>query len=260
MEKTELANIIEFDPDKISGEPVFRGTRVPIRALLENLRDGATVDQFLEWFPGVQKQQVEALLKPMTSVDIYELIERIRLKPALYLGLHSITRLDSFLDGYSLALDNLNVELVGNPDIWYFHDWVAMKLGKYESTAGWCNLLLESACGHEEKALASFFEFLDEFRQREATVLFESIPETDSKWRCEINPTTGVENPLERPALVQIVKYTEERGVFIRYVGADGNLVDREEYCSSMELAFERTDWLVQKGAWTTPDKLHTPS
>ncbi|NJN84018.1 MAG: DUF433 domain-containing protein [Caldilineaceae bacterium] len=51
------------DPDKVSGAWVFRGTRVPVSALFENLRDGATVDEFLEWFPGVARAQVDAVLE-----------------------------------------------------------------------------------------------------------------------------------------------------------------------------------------------------
>jgi uncharacterized protein (DUF433 family) len=39
------------------------GTRVPVRALFENLEDGATVDDFLEWFPGVTRVQIEAVLE-----------------------------------------------------------------------------------------------------------------------------------------------------------------------------------------------------
>lgn len=54
---------VERDPQRVSGAWVFRGTRVPVRALFENLEDGATVDDFLEWFPGVQRSQVEAVLK-----------------------------------------------------------------------------------------------------------------------------------------------------------------------------------------------------
>ena len=53
---------VEQDPDKVSGVWVFRGTRVPVSALFENLRDGATVEDFLKWFPGVEKLQVEAVL------------------------------------------------------------------------------------------------------------------------------------------------------------------------------------------------------
>jgi uncharacterized protein (DUF433 family) len=49
-------------PDKVSGAWVFRGTRVPVSALFENLKDGASIEQFLEWFPGVERSQVEAVL------------------------------------------------------------------------------------------------------------------------------------------------------------------------------------------------------
>ncbi len=53
---------VERAEDKVSGAWVFRGTRVPVRALFENLETGATIDQFLEWFPGVTLDQVIAVL------------------------------------------------------------------------------------------------------------------------------------------------------------------------------------------------------
>jgi uncharacterized protein (DUF433 family) len=53
---------VEQELDKVSGAWVFRGTRVPLRALFENLRDGATIEEFLSWFPGVTREQVEAVL------------------------------------------------------------------------------------------------------------------------------------------------------------------------------------------------------
>lgn len=53
---------VERDPEKVSGAWVFRGTRVPVSALFENLRDGATIEQFLEWFPGVEREQLRAVL------------------------------------------------------------------------------------------------------------------------------------------------------------------------------------------------------
>jgi uncharacterized protein (DUF433 family) len=50
-------------PGKVSGAWVFKTTRVPVRALFENLEDGATVNDFLTWFPGVTREQFEALLE-----------------------------------------------------------------------------------------------------------------------------------------------------------------------------------------------------
>jgi uncharacterized protein (DUF433 family) len=54
---------VERVPGKVSGAWVFKDTRVPVRALFENLEGGATVNEFLEWFPGVSRQQVEAVLE-----------------------------------------------------------------------------------------------------------------------------------------------------------------------------------------------------
>lgn len=52
----------ERDPERVSGAWVFRGTRVPIAALFENLEDDALVTQFVEWFPGVSLEHVRAVL------------------------------------------------------------------------------------------------------------------------------------------------------------------------------------------------------
>lgn len=56
---------VERSPDKVSGAWVFRGTRVPVKALFENLEGGARVDEFIEWFPGVTREQVEQVLAQM---------------------------------------------------------------------------------------------------------------------------------------------------------------------------------------------------
>ena len=53
---------LERHPDKLSGAWVFMETRVPVSALFDNLQDGATVEQFLQWFPGVDRRKVEAVL------------------------------------------------------------------------------------------------------------------------------------------------------------------------------------------------------
>jgi uncharacterized protein (DUF433 family) len=53
---------VERDPRRVSGAWVFRGTRVPVAALFENLEDGAQIAQFTEWFPGVTLDQVRAVL------------------------------------------------------------------------------------------------------------------------------------------------------------------------------------------------------
>lgn len=54
---------VDRDPQKVSGAWVFRGTRVPVSALFENLEDGAQVSDFVAWFPGVTTEQVRAVLE-----------------------------------------------------------------------------------------------------------------------------------------------------------------------------------------------------
>ena len=54
---------VEKVPGKVSGTWLFKDTRVPVVALFQNLEDGATVNEFLEWFPGVTREQVGAVLK-----------------------------------------------------------------------------------------------------------------------------------------------------------------------------------------------------
>jgi uncharacterized protein (DUF433 family) len=53
---------VERSADTLSGAWRFKNTRVPVKALFENLESGATVDQFLDWFPGVNREQVLAVL------------------------------------------------------------------------------------------------------------------------------------------------------------------------------------------------------
>jgi uncharacterized protein (DUF433 family) len=71
MHQTNLLSVLERNQDKVSGAWVFRGTRVPVAALFENLKDGASVDEFIEWFPGVTRVQVETLV----DIELAELNE-----------------------------------------------------------------------------------------------------------------------------------------------------------------------------------------
>ena len=54
---------IKVDPEIMSGTPVFEGTRVPVDALLNNLAAGVSLNEFLENFPSVSREQALAVLK-----------------------------------------------------------------------------------------------------------------------------------------------------------------------------------------------------
>ena len=55
--------IVNSDPEILGGTPVFSGTRVPIRSLFDHLEAGDSIDDFLEGFPSVRRDQVIALLE-----------------------------------------------------------------------------------------------------------------------------------------------------------------------------------------------------
>ena len=63
MTNWDTCAAVERHPDKLSGACVFSGTRVPIYALFENLGSGATTEQFLDWFQGVEEWKVRAVLE-----------------------------------------------------------------------------------------------------------------------------------------------------------------------------------------------------
>jgi uncharacterized protein (DUF433 family) len=57
-----MASIVTSNPNILGGTPVFAGTRVPVESLFDYLRRGRSIDYFLEQFPTVRREQVEALL------------------------------------------------------------------------------------------------------------------------------------------------------------------------------------------------------
>ena len=63
MPDWSACDAVDRDPGRVSGAWVFKGTRVPVTSLFENLEDGASLDQFLVWFPGVSRAHVEAVLE-----------------------------------------------------------------------------------------------------------------------------------------------------------------------------------------------------
>jgi uncharacterized protein (DUF433 family) len=54
---------VEQDPLRVSGAWVFRGTRIPVAALFQNLEDGVSLAEFVEIFPGVTTEQIQLVLE-----------------------------------------------------------------------------------------------------------------------------------------------------------------------------------------------------
>jgi uncharacterized protein (DUF433 family) len=52
-----LREIVWVDPDRLGGEPCFKGTRVPVQSLIDHIEGNATLNEFLEGFPSVSREQ-----------------------------------------------------------------------------------------------------------------------------------------------------------------------------------------------------------
>ena len=56
-------SVVHSDPETSGGTPVFRDTRVPVQSLFDYLEGGETIEEFLDQFPSVSKEQVLAALE-----------------------------------------------------------------------------------------------------------------------------------------------------------------------------------------------------
>lgn len=63
MQKMNIRDVVNIDPERMSGAPCFTGTRVPIGHLFEHLESGETLDEFLNQFPTVSREQALAALE-----------------------------------------------------------------------------------------------------------------------------------------------------------------------------------------------------
>ncbi len=62
------SSVVKIDPGILSGTPCFAGTRVPVRALLDYIEGGESLDEFLEQFPTVSRKQAVAYLEESAAV------------------------------------------------------------------------------------------------------------------------------------------------------------------------------------------------
>lgn len=101
------------------------------------------------------------------SSTVFDLLDRVRERPGMYLGYPSVCSLFMFLNGYEVARDEAGIELTEDEESFYdkFQPWLQQRLG-VRSMASWEKLIMLS-CHDEKTGFERFFELLAEFRQRE---------------------------------------------------------------------------------------------
>lgn len=74
-----VKDYITIDKNVVSGTPVFKGTRVPVQALFDNLEEGLSLEEFLDDFPSVSKEQAKVVIeiagKILTAKNLEQLYE-----------------------------------------------------------------------------------------------------------------------------------------------------------------------------------------
>ena len=65
-----MSSVVKIGPEIMSGAPCFAGTRVPIRNLIDYLEGGDSIEDFLDGFPSVSREQVIAFLEEAKQIDI----------------------------------------------------------------------------------------------------------------------------------------------------------------------------------------------
>lgn len=97
---------------------------------------------------------------------IFDLLDRVRENPGMYLGYPSISSLCMFLNGYEVARGEMGIDLTETEVLFYdsFQPWLQKKLG-VRSVTSWAKLIMLS-CHDERAGFEKFFELLAEFRQQ----------------------------------------------------------------------------------------------
>ena len=85
-------------------------------------------------------------------VECYKILKKIEARPAMFTGAISLESIYCYISGYSQALLDNGI-IIEESELESFHDWVANKLGYYESTAGWVNMILAHSLDFNPKEI-----------------------------------------------------------------------------------------------------------
>jgi hypothetical protein len=127
---------------------------------------------------------------------VYEILEKIKAKPGMYLGRASVSDLFMFLVGYQCFRSELEIEMTEEEDDFYgeFQPWLQKKLS-ITTVSSWAKMIM-LYCHDEKAGFEKFFSLLDEFKQRD-----KSLEEGKIK---QISETVGTKARLSTSSLAMI--------------------------------------------------------
>lgn len=155
---------------------------------------------------------------------IYELLEAIRKRPAMYLGRPSISLLEAYLHGYCAGMQSHGLTASEALPFAAFNSWVIARLYPCERNSLWGWLILRACDGNEERAFDRFFEFLDEYRVRQERILrCVTLPVASTPKTKKVLHSDGRFYRHAPEGVIQLVEYVGQTGVLVRHTDLDGN-------------------------------------
>lgn len=204
----------------------------------------------------------------LDKMSLYEKLDLVRLRPAMYIGVNSVSRLFTFISGFRFALpyDSRKLHSEGHLPFSYFNEYVAERYN-CSGPMGWANILLEACNNSEEEGLKLFFKILDEFRALRIEKVWQlqlteqnihynrtekSVPKTGYNWKDNINEDNYI--PLYSDA-VEIYKIKLSDGTMLLAVKKESNKYARIEWNSwhkkpSIDERLEKCFGEIEKSAW----------
>lgn len=139
---------------------------------------------------------------------IFSLLDKIRVRPGMYLGYISPTNLQSFLHGYTFERELKKTDELGQ--LATFNDWLGKKLNYYEPTSGWAHMI-EDQREDRNEALIYLYELWDEFRNIDRQLVSESVDikedQIDRTWRgyARLKKKNGTFEAIHKPTPIKLV-------------------------------------------------------
>ncbi|WP_313998240.1 hypothetical protein [Xanthocytophaga flava] len=158
--------------------------------------------------------------------NIYQLLDKIKSCPIMYLGKNSITALKQFLGGYSYALHSFGIDNPEMPPFVMFHEWSAYRFKWSESTAGWKNIILEECEGDEARALDVFYQVLEDFKRLVPIAITKVIIQQENRAfyyspACQIkrgHPSRQTILEKEAPDSIYLIEFSDLFGYYNYWV------------------------------------------
>ncbi|MDE7292854.1 MAG: hypothetical protein K2N72_00360 [Oscillospiraceae bacterium] len=186
----------------------------------------------------------------MTYFDMFDkMLNLVRKRPALYFGENSIRHFQSFIIGYSLALDEYKIiewekeKFAADTPLpfWFFYEFTAKKFGYHESTAGWARIISDNVGDGNMESWKRFLEIYDEFRDMRITGCAKAVPNEENikfsdelpiKEKLEIGNGEFKEHKIfDKPLGIYLLTLTGGYELFLceceDYILADDSLLDK---------------------------------